>query len=141
MVAGKNYNIQTVRKKLPTKSSQVAIGTVVPTGMTRYVTLVNVQQDGGAVTTGSRVLLLSAAAAHTVTCSMATASGIQKLSVRLVSGLASANVAKTIQVPGTSDTENPLFSIAAGAYLIGKLGSSVAGTTAPAELFVQYYDQ
>jgi hypothetical protein len=142
MVAGKNYNILTSRKKLTSNGARAVIGGVVAAGQNRYVTFVRVTQDTvtNSATKGSRVLFLSATVSGGAT--MTLASAIQKLSVGIISGAGTGSIAasKSVTLPSQPDTKNPLFSIAAGAYLFAKLGSS-AGVSAPCTVFVQYYDQ
>lgn len=141
MVAGKNYNIQTACKNVVGKGSNVIIGGVVATGLKRYVTFVRVSQIGvkNSAVGGSRVLFCSVSvttAVHT----MASASANQKLSIGIVSTTTSQLAGKVVNLPSQPNTENPLFSIAAGNWLAAKLGSS-AGVSIPCTVFVQYYDQ
>ncbi len=138
----KNFNIQTKDKKIATKGVSVAIGSTVAAGMTRYVTFVQVTQEpaSGGAGHGSRVFFCSAAASTSMS-TIALASAAQKLSITICSAAASHVGERCIQIPKQPDTENPLFSIAASKMLVVKLGSTVAGTSAAVDVFVQYYDQ
>lgn len=144
MVAGKNYNIQTVCKQIATESSHVVIGSSVAAGLTRYVTMVRVAQVTNGAGKGSRVVFCSAAASNTAT-NMTTASAIAKLSIGIPSAAAASAVArfrvpkKSITVPSQPNTEAPLFTVAASKWLTATLGSA-AGTSATCVVFVQYYD-
>ena len=145
MVAGKNYNIQTLCKQIATKSGHVCFATAVPTGMTRYVTCVGVVQNvGGQAAKGSRVIFCSAAASGSAS-NITAGSTLAKLSIGIGSYLASAGGAgtfeKTVMIPsGGPDTEHPLFSIAATKWFTAVLGSA-AGTSCICEVFAQWYDQ
>lgn len=139
MVAGKNYNIQTVCKQIATKSSHIAIGSSVAAGLTRYVTYVRVSQVTNGAALGSRVVFCSAAASGTAT-NITTASAIQKLSIGIPSCAASNVSKKSVSIPSQPNTDNPLFTVAASKWLTAVLGSA-AGTSATCVVFVQYYDQ
>lgn len=135
----KNFNIQTKCKSLATKGAIAAIGSTVAAGMNRYVTFVTVMQNTGGAGKGSRVFFCSAAASGSMS-TIALASAAQKISVQIPSAVASHVVDKTIQIPLQPNSENPLFSIAAGKMLVVKLASA-AGGSAAVDVFVQYYDQ
>ncbi len=139
MVAGKNFNIQTVSKQIATKSSHVCIGSSVAVGMTRYVTMVRVAQVTNGAAKGSRVIFCSAAASNTAT-NITVASTIAKLSIGIPSCVASHVAKKSIQIPLQPNTANPLFTVAASKWLTATLGSA-AGTSATCIVFAQYYDQ
>lgn len=145
MVAGRNYNMQTVCKQIATKSSHVVIGSSVAAGLTRYVTYVRVSQVTNGAGKGSRVVFCSAAASGTAT-NITVASTIAKLSIGITSAAAASAVArfrvpkKTVEMPSQPDCENPLFTVAASKWLTATLGSA-AGTSATCVVFVQYYDQ
>ena len=64
MASGNNYNIRTVFKGLFCSAAQinVAIGSVVPAGMTRYVTYIRMTQNSSARNIGSKVYLCSVTA-------------------------------------------------------------------------------
>lgn len=142
MTAGRNYNIQTVRKVLATgkmSATRTAIASTVPAGMKRYVTFVRLERNNASVNEGSRVFLISAAVKGGYGSSTAVidASGGLKMMLELMSSVAQP---KQVQLPLRIDTENPLFSIAAGKYLtVAK--SALAIASEPCTLFVQYYDQ
>jgi len=141
MVAGRNYNLQTVCKQIATKSSHVVIGSSVAAGLTRYVTMVRVAQVTNGAAKGSRVVFCSAAASNTAT-NITVASTIQKLSIGIPSAVAAVmkQPKKTVEVPSQPNSENPLFTVAASKWLTATLGSA-AGTSATCVVFVQYYDQ
>ncbi len=141
----KNFNIQTYAKQIATKSSHVTIGSSVAAGKTRYVTMVRVAQVTNGAAKGSRVVFASVTASGSAT-NITIASANQKLSIGITSAAAASAVArfrvprKTVQIPSQPDSENPLFTVAASKFLTATLGS-VAGTSATAVVFVQYYDQ
>jgi len=133
----RNYNIQTARKSLITgtmKASRTAVASSVATGMTRYVTFVRLEGNSANSKLGSRVYLASAAATVSTT---ALASAGLKMVLELNSAYA---MPKAVQHPPRIDTENPLFTIAAGKYLIVAKSALQLGSN-PCTLFVQYYDQ
>jgi len=143
----KNQDIKTASKYLAGKSSHVVFGSSVAAGMKRYVTLVKVTQTQKTAGKGSRVYITSTAASNTAS-STGAASTAQKMRVTIASAVQSAVPVsaptelsiKTKQIPAITDTENPLFTIAAskwfGAYLC-----SAAGNSSPVHIFAQYYDQ
>lgn len=139
MTAGKNNNIQTVRKVLAAggmAATRTAIGSSVATGMKRYVTFVRLEHNTAALNLGSRVFLVSAATIATVSSTGAASAGM-KMMIELMS---SVSQPKVQQLPPKIDTENPLFSIAAGKYLVAaKSGLTIA--SGACTLMVQYYDQ
>ncbi len=141
MVAGKNYNIQSACKTVTGLGSNAIIGGIVAASQKRYVTFVRVSQIGvkNSAVGGSRILFCSASVT-TVGHTMASSSANQKLSIGIVSTTTSNLAGKSVSLPSQPDTENPLFSVAAGNWLIAKLGSS-AGVSIPCTVFVQYYDQ
>jgi hypothetical protein len=140
MVAGKNYNIQTACKKFKTKSSHVVFGSSVAAGLTRYVTMVGVVQDAGSAAKGSRVIFCSSTASGSAS-NVTAGSTLAKLSVGIGSYVASHVWEKTVMIPpGGSNTEHPLFTIAASKWFTAVLGSA-AGTSAVCEVFAQWYDQ
>lgn len=136
MVAGKNVNVVTVSKDLRGKSSHVAIGSSVAAGLTRYVTFLRINCDSVLSTKGSKVYVCSTAASGTAAAT-AAASTAQKMVVVLQS---SVSAKKDFQMPLKINTENPLFTIAASKWLTAYL-SSIAGQSAPVNIFAQYYDQ
>ena len=146
MVAGKNYNVVTKQAKLQSVagSNVTAIGAVVPTGMKRYVTFIHVSRVQGATNIGSKVYIASAAGA---TLSLASASASAKMIVILASAVykASTNTGAggpgNFSIPGRINTDKPLFSVAAGKYLLARQASTAALGNAETSLFVQYYDQ
>jgi len=135
----KNYNIQTdsVHLAETAASHTITIGAVVPAGMTRYVTFIRATPLTAANNVGSKVYLCSTVVAGAA--SAATACAAQKLVAHLVNATAANN--KDVMVPASPDTEHPLFTVAAGAYLRAHLATDVAAFTASVQLFVQYYDE
>uniref|UniRef100_A0A6M3LWJ6 Uncharacterized protein n=1 Tax=viral metagenome TaxID=1070528 RepID=A0A6M3LWJ6_9ZZZZ len=139
MSAGKNYNIQTVRKVIAAgtvAATRTAIAATVAAGMKRYVTFVRLESNGGATNLGSRVYLVSTTAAGSAVTTAAAQAGL-KMMLDLMSNIAQP---KVVQLPLRIDTENPLFSIAAGRNL-SVMKSGLAMASNPCSLFVQYYDQ
>jgi len=144
----KNTNIVTKSKFLGGKSSHVAIGSSVAAGMTRYVTMLKVNQEQKTAGKGSRVIFCSTAASNTA-ANTAAASTAQKMKVVLPSSLYTDvtgvgvnvhTVLKTKQIPNMPDTENPLFTISESKFFSAYL-ASVAGASSPVNIFAQYYDQ
>ena len=133
----KNYNIRTatVRAK-GTTGSGVAIGSSVATGMTRYVTFIKVMQSAGSAGKGSKLWFCSTAATATAS-STALASAACKMMVLIPSAVGAT---KNYQVPNRPDTENPLFTIAAGKFLTVRSSKLQLGSNS-CSIFVQYYDQ
>ncbi len=125
-----NHNIQTENNLLADEET-VNIGGVVPTGMTRYVTFVQVNQSLLS-TGGSAIYLCSGTASVGTTDTLASAA--QKLVVTVMSAV------QDMSVPPAPDTEHPLFSVAAGKYLNAHM-TSVAAVDNDAYLFVQFFDE
>lgn len=137
----KNFNIITkVVNPSNTTGAAVAVGSSVATGMTRYVTFVNVTTRTGGVSSGALIYLCStstAAKASTVTL----ASAAQKMRI-MVASHAGRNLDKdNISIPAKIDTQNPLFSIAAGKFLTVQQASAGVFSNKAVSVFVQYYDQ
>jgi len=138
----KNYDIKTesVHLAAAAVTSTVAVGSDVAAGMTRYVTFVRFGLGNSAMAAkGSKVFLCSG----TGTASADTdnrASATQKLVLVLASVSAGGAADLSTQVPESPNTEHPLFTIAAGKALIAHR-STVAGLSASAYLFVQYFDE
>ena len=132
----KNNNIVTKSKDLRGVSSHVAIGSSVAAGLTRYVTFLRVEQDVTLMNEGSKVYFCSTAASNTA-ANTATASTAQKMVVVLQSAL---QAQKEYQSGIKIDAENPLFTIAESKFFSAYL-CSVAGQSAPVNIFAQYYDQ
>ncbi len=139
MSAGKNYNILTARKVLAAggmAATRTAVASSVAAGMKRYVTFVRLERNAAANNVGSRVFLVSTAAAGTASTT-ALASAGNKMMIELMSSIAQP---KEQQFPPKIDTENPLFSIAAGKFLsVAKSGLQLG--SGAVTLTVQYYDQ
>lgn len=143
----KNYNIVTKQRFVQggaaaAKADQrKAFGSSVAAGMTRYVTMVRVEQHKatGVATAASKVYLCSTAASATASTT-AAASTAAKLIMWIHSGNASHGISRRIQMPDVPDVQNPLFTIAASKFFTCYIGS-VATTSAPVHVFVQYYDQ
>lgn len=136
MVAGKNYNVVTksVNPK-NTTGSAVAVGSSVATGMTRYVTFIAISPRVGHSTKGRRVYFCS-----TSTSTKASTDALASSAAKMKYVQASASAESNFSAPSKIDTENPLFSIAAGKYLTVHQSSAQAGSGA-CSVFVQYYDQ
>ncbi len=134
----KNYNLVTKKVSLRgTVGTAVAFGSSVAANMTRYVTMVRVIQNAVNPTgKGTKVWICSAAATSSAATS-SLASATKKMAVRIPSAIGSN---KVFQAPLYPDSENPLFSIAAGKFLTAKITSAAAGS-ASCTVFVQYYDQ
>jgi hypothetical protein len=135
----KNYNIQTWSKRFDAAaaaSSVQTIGSVVPAGMTRYVTFIRVNPLEPGNDLGSRLFLCSGTVADAST--PAAASTAKKLLVRIASSPVVGD--KNVSIPASPDTEHPLFTVAAGAYLIAHLPSTVL-CSGSVQVFVQYYDE
>jgi len=134
----KNHNIQTVSLHMgaAAASDTQTIGAVVAAGMTRYVTFIRANPLSPTYSEGSRLYLCSGTVAEAESDAEATAA--QKLVLRIAS--ASTVGRKDVMLPSTPDTEHPLFTVAAGAYLRAHLASagSMSGSVA---LFVQYFDE
>ena len=131
----KNYDIKTKSAYLEA-SDTVAIGSSVAAGMTRYVTFAQVGQAAGVKNVATKVTLGSAAFSDAMS-DTTTASASQKMQLLIASATAAQ---KGIQVPGTPDTEHPLFTVAAGKFLSAQL-SGIADLSASAYIFVQYFDE
>jgi len=133
----KNYNIQTVSKRLDSGSTVITIGGLVAAGMTRYVTFIRVNPLSSDNNTGAKVYLSSAASVSgAITC--ASASLAQKMVVYIATATTAGR--KDVMVPPSPDTEHPLFTVASGAYLNAFLSTTATGTGS-VSLFVQYYDE
>lgn len=119
----KNYDLKTMSKVITTAVATLGLGAV-PTGMKRYVTFVSMNNTAGQQNT----LYLCSAANSANTSTVTLASAAQKFSRQLETG-------ETDQIPrGTPDAENPLFSIAAGAYANARTNKGAC------KVFMQYYD-
>jgi len=139
MTAGKNVNIQTVRRLIVTGEPAVArtcIASTVPTGMTRYVTAVRLETNSVDNRKGTRLYLVSTAAKGSASTTILASAGAKMV----IEVMSSVYQLKHKMFPDRIDTENPLFSIAAGKYLSVHKSRLQCGSN-PATLFVQYYDQ
>ena len=119
-----NYDLKT--KSIQIGSTVVTLGLgAVPIGMKRYVTLVRVNNIAGA----NNTVYICSGTGSVTPGTTASASAAQKYTVQLEAG-------KSDEFPRSlPDPEKPLFSIAAGAYVVAKTNYGNA------RLFMQYYDQ
>lgn len=119
-----NYDLKT--KSIQIGSAVVTLGLgAVPTGMKRYVTMVRANNIAGA----NNTLFIASGTGLVTPGTTASASAAQKYSVQL-----EAN--ESDEFPRSiPDPEKPLFSIAAGAYVVAKTNYGNC------RLFMQYYDQ
>lgn len=119
-----NYDLKT--KSMQVGSAVVTLGLgAVPVGMKRYVTLVRVNNTAGA----NNTLFVCSGTGSVTPGTTGSASLAAKYSVQLEAG-------KSDEFPRSlPDPKHPLFSIAAGAYLVAKTNYGAA------RLFMQYYDQ
>jgi len=119
-----NYDRKTLSKVISTAVATLAIGAV-PVGMKRYITLVRVNNIAGA----NNTLYLCSAANSANVSTVALASAAQKYALQLEAG-------ESDEFPkSTPNVKNPLFSIAAGAYINARTNNGNV------RLFLQYYDQ
>jgi hypothetical protein len=137
----KNYNIQTVSGHLGGvgvggAGNNLAIGPVVPAGMTRYVTFLKVTPMNPHNVEGALVQFCSGTVAEAF--SDAEASGAEKMAIRIASTSTLSN--KEVVVPSSPDTEHPLFTVASAAYLRAHL-ASLATMSSSVAIFVQYFDE
>jgi len=136
----KNNNLITVVKQLPKGGQATAIASVVPAGMTRYVTFVRAARDGiiSSATAGSKIYLCEALSNAKTSYSTPTlASALQKMVIIIPSAISAD---KDWQSSPKIDTENPLFSIAESKFMTTLLVSD-GGMSGSANLLVQYYDE
>lgn len=119
-----NYDLKTKSMVIGTAVATLGLGAV-PTGMKRYVTLVRVNNISGA----NNTIYLCSAANSVNTSTVALASAAQKYAIQLEAG-------ESDEFPkSTPSVKNPLFSLAAGAYVNARTNNGNA------RLFMQYYDQ
>ncbi len=119
-----NYDIKTMSKVIGTAVATLALGAV-PAGMKRYITLVRANNIAGA----NNTLYLCSAANSANVSTVALASAAQKYSIQLEAG-------ESDEFPRSRpSTKNPLFSIAASAYVNARTNNGNV------RLFLQYYDQ
>lgn len=119
-----NYDLKTMSKVIGTAVATLGLGAV-PTGMKRYITLVRANNIAGANNT---IYLCSAANSANVS-TVALASAAQKYAMQLEAG-------ESDEFPkSTPNVRNPLFSIAAGAYVNARTNNGNA------RVFLQYFDQ
>jgi hypothetical protein len=137
----KNHNIRTACETLAgvAASSTISIGSVVPAGMTRYVTFIRVTQDVADEDEGSLIYLCSAATAAAASTD-ALASAVQKIGISMPSAVAASRGRKDFMAPPTPDTEHPLFTIGSAAYLRAHLSTAATMSTS-VTVFVQYYEE
>ena len=137
----KNYDIKTASKRLATSVQTVALGGVVATGMTRYVTFLRISPLTVRATEGTKVYFCSGTLSAGASDALATAS--QKLVTYIASAigvLRGTPTNRSESIPTTPDTEHPLFTIASGAYMTAHL-SSIAIASGSAQVFTQYFDE
>lgn len=119
-----NYDLKTVSKHIGSTIATLGTGAV-PTGMKRYVTMVRANNIAGA----NNTLFICSGTGSTLPGTTASCSLAAKYSIQLEAG-------ESDEFPKSKpDPENPLFSIAAGAYVVAKTNYGNA------RLFLQYYDQ
>ncbi len=118
----KNYDIKTVSKVIGTAVATLGLGAV-PTAMKRYVTFISINNTANQ----QNILFLCSAANSANTSTVTLASAAAKYKRQL-------EVTETGTLPATPSAENPLFSIAAGAYINAKASKGNVN------LFMQYYD-
>lgn len=119
-----NYDLKTVSKHIGSTIATLGTGAV-PTGMKRYVTMVRANNIAGA----NNTIYICSGTGSTLPGTTGSCSLAAKYSIQLEAG-------ETDEFPKSKpDPENPLFSIAAGTYLVAKTGWGNA------RLFLQYYDQ
>jgi len=133
----KNYDIKTVSKALVAGSATV-IGSSVAAGTIRYVTFLQVSPTEAGGTEGVKIYIASTATAP----SAGGASTATKASAgqKMVLIMGSATATNSMSVPGSPDTEHPLFTVAAEKFMSAYVPSS-AGLSGPTNLFVQYFDE
>ncbi len=119
-----NYDLKTLSKQIGSAVVTLGIGAV-PVGMKRYFTLVRVNNIAGA----NNTLYICSGTGSATPGTTASASAAQKYSIQLEAG-------ESDEFPRSRPSaKNPLFSIAAGAYVVAKTNYGNA------RLFAQYYDQ
>lgn len=119
-----NYDIKTVMKVVGTAVATLGLGAV-PVGMKRYFTMVRANNIAGA----NNTLYICSGTGSTTPGTTASASAAQKYSMQLEAG-------ESDEFPRSSpNVNNPLFSIAASAYVVAKTNNGNC------RLFMQYYDQ
>ncbi len=137
----KNQNIVTkVVNPSNTTGAAVAVGSSVAAGMTRYVTFVHVSPRTSGISSGALVFLCSTAAAATAS-TLPLASAAQKMRIMVASHAGRQLEKDNISIPAKINTENPLFSVAAGKFLTVFQASAGTFSNKPVSVFVQYYDQ
>lgn len=118
-----NYDRKTMSKVIGSAVLTLGLGAV-PVGMKRYVTLVRANNISGA----NNTLFICSAANSANTSTVALASAAQKYAIQLEAG-------ESDEFPRSQpDVKNPLFSIAAGAYINAKTNYGSC------RVFMQYYD-
>jgi len=131
----KNYDIQTSSEYLGGVSSHIVIGGVVPSGMTRYVTFMQMASVKSGGSHGTKAFICSTTATDT-----ASATGAASTAQKMVIAMGSATGAGCVQIPAAPDTEHPLFTIASEKYLTAFL-CSAAGHSSPVQMFTQFFDE
>lgn len=119
-----NYDIKSLSIHISATVATLGLGAV-PTGMKRYVTMVRANNVSGA----NQTIYICSGTGSATPASTASASAAQKYAVQLEAG-ESDEFPRSLPNP-----EKPLFSLAAGKYLVAK--TSVGNC----RLFMQYYDQ
>jgi hypothetical protein len=119
-----NYDLKTKSAQIGSAVVTLGLGAV-PTGMKRYVTMVRVNNIAGA----NNTLYICSGTGSATPGTTASASAAQKYVVQLEAG-------ESDEFPRSNpDPKHPLFSLAAGAYVVAKTNYGNA------RLFMQYYDQ
>jgi len=139
----KNYDIKTASLHMggAAASDTQTIGAVVPAGMTRYVTYLRVSPLEPRGMAGSKLYLCSGTVAEAESDAEATAA--QKMVIRIASvdtATATPSNNREVVAPPAPNTEHPLFTVAAGAYLRAHLAST-ASMSSSVQLFTQYFEE
>lgn len=132
----RNMELKTVSKVLTSDASALTIGGQVPSGMTRWVTFLAVDNMLKTNTETTRLYLISAAVSNPTEASfVATGNRKMLINIRASKVLDITPDGVPLQIPRQPDTDKPLFSISSGKWL-GAYCSTTSGN-----LFVQYYDE
>lgn len=119
-----NYDLKTMSKQIGSAVVTLGLGAV-PVGMKRYITMIRANNIAGA----NNTLYICSGTGSATPSTTASASAAQKYVVQLEAG-------ESDEFPRSkSDPKNPLFSIAASAYVVAKTDRGNC------RLFMQYYDQ
>lgn len=119
-----NYDLKTKSAQVGSAVATLGLGAV-PTGMKRYITMVRTNNIAGA----NNTIYICSGTNSTTPGTTASASAAQKYAVQVEAG-------ESDEFPRSApNPEHPLFSIAAGAYVVAKTNFGNC------RLFLQYYDQ